>query len=143
MNSLIQRLQTRIVLLVVSLVLAAFALTIAVGFACVGVFLLLNDYMSPTAAAFVTAGGAVLFALFVLFIPRAASKLMAPKPIRATGDQAMPADPAVALGALMGAEVLKLLQTKSRIVILVSLVAGFVIGVSPRLRALLADLLKP
>ncbi|MBI3675145.1 MAG: hypothetical protein HY243_00825 [Proteobacteria bacterium] len=129
--------RAKAVLLGVSLIVTAFALTAATGFVCVGLFLFIGEYVSPVAAAFLTAASILLFAFFLLLIPRLVSKMSSTRRRRESESR-----PAMNLGALLGGELLKLAESKAPTVIAVSLVAGFAVGLSPRLREFLFDLAR-
>ena len=120
--------------------IAVVAVAIAIVFLSVGVYLLLEDYLSPAAAAFVTAAIALVFLLVVVLLAKLISVVSGSKSRKRieTG-----AASAAEVGNLLGRRVGSVMGRNAPVAVLASLAAGFFLGVSPRLRSLLLKLLRP
>lgn len=125
-----------IALLVASIGLAA--MVIFLGFA---LYLWMAMFAAPPVAALLSAAVSLLFALIVILIARLVTSAMERARKRREAELGV-WGPAMAFGALMGKEFLNLSEKNKRAAILASLLAGLAIGASPRLRALLRDLVR-
>jgi hypothetical protein len=113
-----------------------FAMLIYLGSA---VYLAFAQIMSPPLAALSAAGCALIFCFLVLMIARmivnsAARRAAAkkgPATAAATGE----------LGEMLGARAHDIFQQRPAVGIMASLAAGFAVGMSPRLRTLLRDII--
>jgi hypothetical protein len=132
----LDRLKARVAFFVISLIVAAFTLTVVTIALCVGLFFLYAQYVSPAMAAFLLAATAIVLAVFVLLL----SRLMLGARRRRREDSSNRA--AMALGAELGGELFKLFGSGTPAILAFSLAAGFVVGLSPRLRAFLFDLAR-
>lgn len=136
MRGLIARLAT----VVVAFMLASVALLVALGFAMVGVYFVFAQFVSPPWAAFCSALLAIAFAAIVLLVALAfARRPRAARRLRATSN---PNYLAATVGDLVGSRFRKLASENTRTSIFASFAAGFVVGVSPKLRAFLFDLIR-
>ena len=119
----------RIVVFVLSLTIAAAGMIAAAVFLGVALYSWLAMFFSPAIAALLCAGAAVLFALIVLLFGSLLAR-------RRKKD-----DAAVLLGALLGEEVRGLTEASTAKRLLIALAAGFAVGLSPRLRKIIAGML--
>ncbi len=118
------------VVLVLAAVLAGLALCIALGFLFAALCIYLTHFMSLTLATAATAAIAIVIALLILLI---AKMLVSRRTRKAESSAAV-------LGALLGEDLkaIKGFGTTKRL--LVALVAGIAVGLSPRLRRILFEL---
>lgn len=131
------RLFTRVAVSMAMLLMVVLVASAAV--LCLGAagYLALREALSPSLAALVTGLGALLFALAIGLVGRAVLAHLRDAPGRrhtATGE--------AELASLLGKELAALIRGHPPASTLASLVAGFVVGMSPGLRRLLRDLLK-
>jgi len=131
---MVRQLILRLVLGTITAVIAALMAAIAVVFLCIGFYLLLQDYVSPAAAAFITAAIALVFILVVLLLAKLVSAASGLKSRRRIERGAASA---AEIGNLVGRRVGAVTGGNAPIALAVSLGAGFLLGVSPRLRSLL------
>ena len=136
MRDLIARLAT----VIVACMLVGVALMVALGFAMVGVYFLFAQIASPPWAAFDSALAAIVFSLIVAGV----TLLMVRRPRRLRRQRAAsnPNYLAAMVGDLLGSRFRKLASENTRTSILASFAAGFVVGLSPKLRAFLLDLIR-
>jgi len=136
-----RRLLSRVMFSGASFAIAAGALAVATGFAIAAIYLALSASFTAPVAAVLTAACGLAVAVIAAIIGRALLRLPraggrgAP---RGSDERRLVAD----LGALMGEEIATLARTHARGTLIASLVAGFAVGASPRLRRLLRTLLK-
>ena len=133
MRGLIARLAT----VIVACMLVSVALVVALGFAMVGVYFLFAQIASPAWAAFDSALAAIVFSLLVACI----ALLMVRRPRRRRA-ASNPNYLAATLGDMLGSRFRKLTSENTRVSIFASFAAGFAVGLSPRLRAFLFDLIR-
>jgi hypothetical protein len=133
MRGLIARLAT----VVVACMLASVALVVALGFAMVGVYFVFAQFVSPPWAAFDSALSAIVFSALVLLIAFAIARR--PRKRRAASN---PNYVAAMVGDLLGSRFRKLASENTRTSIFASFAAGFAVGVSPKLREFLFDLIR-
>ena len=99
---------------------------------------------SPAVAALITAGAALLLALIVVLIARAVSGRSRQSVVAGKSRLRPPAGLGIAgsLGQDLGEQATALVGAHARKAIMVSLIAGFVVGVSPRIRRTLWQFLQ-
>lgn len=122
------------------------AVLVALGFLCAAAYLALLDVFSPATAALLTGLGAIVLALLILAAGRAALRPGARRRRAAESAEAGPGDAATGAGELAGAlgeRLATIARANPKATLFASLVAGFAVGVSPRLRKALIDLLLP
>lgn len=129
------RLFARLAISVATMLIASAGFMVALIFVIYAIYLVLLNSMEPWEAALATAGVAILFAMLVLLIGRLATRTRVP-----IGEKARLAR-AADLGELIGKQTRNFASLNSSKTLLGLLVAGFAIGVSPRLRALLMKIL--
>ncbi|MGD0141749.1 MAG: hypothetical protein ABSC92_01165 [Rhizomicrobium sp.] len=134
MRGLIVRLAT----VVVAFVIASVGFVVALGFAMVGVYFLFSQIASPAWAAFDSALSAIVFSLFVLGVAYLTSRR--PRRRRAAGSD--PNYLAAILGGELGRRFKKFTDANAGSSIFASFAAGFAVGASPKLRAILFDLVR-
>jgi hypothetical protein len=136
MRDLIARLAT----VIVACMLVSVALVVALGFAMVGVYFLFSQIASPAWAAFDTALAAIVFSLLVAGI--AVFTVRRPRRLRRLRASSNPNYLAAMVGDLLGSRFRRLASQNTRTSIFASFAAGFAVGVSPKLRAFLFDLIR-
>ena len=119
-----------------ALLLAVMGAFAAVGFGALAIYLYLVPLAGAAAAALVTAVAALIFVLLVAGI----AALLVRRPRKPAGDFSGLAD-ALGIGESLGAEGRAFLATHLSKASLVLFGLGLAMGVSPRLRNLIADLL--
>lgn len=120
-----------------SLALAMPFVIAAVGFVCAAIYLALVPILAPPVAALATAGAALLIAGLIMLTGR----LLARRPAAVAG--AADANRLAAeIGTALGGEAASLASTHPRGTLVGSLLLGFAVGASPKLRSTLRDLLK-
>jgi hypothetical protein len=138
---MIGRLLSQFAVAAVCLLAAGVGLSAALIYFGLAVYLYLATEMSPPMAALVAGLVAIFFAVFVLALGRMISSMISRRG-RARGlFSGNENRAAAALGDLLGEEASNFLTRNKRSALIVSLAAGFAVGVSPRLRHLLRDLL--
>jgi hypothetical protein len=125
-----------IAVLMAALLLAAMGVFAAVGFAALSLYLYLMPLTGAAVAALVTAFGALVFVLLVAGI----AALLVRRPRRTGGDFAGLAD-ALGIGQSLGTEGRAFLSSHLSKASLVLFGLGVAMGLSPRLRKLITDLL--
>ena len=137
------RLAATMAMFVAALLVVAGALVFLLGAA----YLALLDVVSPPLAALATGLGALTFAGLIVVAGRAFARgKRAPQRQRAStanADTGGMEQQAAELAGLLGADIASLARTHTRSTLAVSLVAGFAVGVSPRLRKALLDIVAP
>jgi membrane protein implicated in regulation of membrane protease activity len=118
----------RFVVMIVAVVLAAAGFVIAAGFLFAALCIYLGHFLGLAAAAAATAGIAILVSLLLLLIARAIVSRRSKRTEKS----------AAILGAILGKELDDFSPAKR---LLLALAAGFAVGMSPRLRRILFDLL--
>jgi hypothetical protein len=124
------------------LMAATIVLLVAAAFLAGALFLALRDVMSGPLAALVTGLAGVLVAALIALV--GGLTMRRSKPARAEGQSRAPVEAqrlAGELGGIIGEEMASLARTHARGTAIASLLAGFAVGASPRLRRLLRDLL--
>ncbi|HUJ04171.1 MAG TPA: hypothetical protein VLW75_11060 [Rhizomicrobium sp.] len=125
-----RRLAFRAAVLAITIMLAAAGFVAASVFLFVALYAGLASFFSPPVAALICAAAAIFFALVVLFIGGIAG------PRRRKKD-----DSALLLGELLGEQVRDLTSASPTQRLLIALAAGFAVGLSPRLRKIIAGML--
>jgi hypothetical protein len=136
---MLRQLILRLALGAITAVVAAVMVIIAVVFLCVGFYLLLQDYVSPMGAAFLTAAIALAFILVIVLLAKVISAAFGLKSRRQIERRAASA---AEIGNLVGRRVGAAAGRNAPLALAVSLAAGFFLGVSPRLRSLLLKALR-
>jgi hypothetical protein len=129
---MLRRLKLNLALGAVMALIGGLVVTIVIVFSSLGVYLALCDYMSPVAAAFATAGVAIVFFLAVSFLVWV---------IKAAAGSRKPPETAAEIGKLLGERFGKVSEGNAAIAAAIALVAGLALGASPRLRSLLFKLI--
>ena len=133
-----RRLGFDIAVTMAALLLAVMAIFAAVGFACLSLYLYLAPLAGPPLAALATAFAALLFALAVAGI--ASLKRRRRRPRAGTSEFSGLAD-ALGLGQTLGTEGRDFLATHLSKASMALFGLGVAMGLSPKLRKLIADLL--
>lgn len=110
-----------------------FAMLIYLGSA---IYLGFAMIMAPPLAALSAAGSALLFCVLVLMVSRAVVNAATRRNARAT-----PAAATGEVGEMLGAQAHELFKQRPAVGIMASLAAGFAVGMSPRLRTVLRDII--
>src|ERR1043166_5335078 len=136
---MLRQLFLRLALGAITALVAAIMIAIAFVFLCIGFYLFLQDYVSPAAAAFLTAAIALVVILLVVLFAKLISAASGLKSRRRIEKGAASA---AEIGNLLGRRVGSVTGRNAPLALAISLAAGFVLGVSPRLRALLLRFLR-
>jgi len=129
------RFLTRLAISSAALIIASAGAAVALVFVIVAFYLLLASLMAPWLAALATAGVAVLFSVLVLIIARMATVAAAPPSTRARMSAA------AEMGEFLGQQARNFANANSGVTLIALVIAGFAIGLSPKLRAFLLKLL--
>jgi len=124
-----------------ALLLAVMGVFAAVGFACLSLYLYLSALTTPALAALGTAFAALLF---VLMVAALANALVRRPPRRRRGDEIgtlAGLDEAISLGKALGAESRDFMTSHLSKASMVVFGLGFAMGLSPKLRKLITDLI--
>ena len=121
--------------------IALIAAVVAIGYFAFALYLLLLTFVVPPAAALLTGLLVLLTALLLIAIARAATK---PRRRRRESSPSLEAaEDAAGLGSELGRKIRGLADAHTSGGLIAALVAGFAVGVSPKLRAFLQAILKP
>jgi len=131
-------LSVRLAIAAASLLLAGVGFIAAISFMCVALYLQLATMMTPPLAATTTALAALLFSLFVMMIGR---WLAFGRRGTRGGSSRIAGDPAMELGRRLGEEAFKYVKAHRSGTLIATLVAGFAVGASPKLRGWLRNLI--
>lgn len=129
---MLDRMFNRLVLIVISACLATIAALAAFGAAvvlCIAFYLWLATLLAPPAAAAITGGVLVVFALIAVLAAWLCLRPRKPRP----GPAREPAQAAARLGMAAGEAVLSSTRSRPFAVLLVAVAAGFVAGMRPEL----------
>jgi len=137
-----ERLLRRFTVLAVLLVAAAIVIVAGVAFLCGAIYLALLGVATPPIAALATGLIAFAIALLILLAGYLFSGRWGVGPARRGGNKARRPPFAVDLGSLAGVKISDLVRKHPAAGALVSLLAGFAVGLSPQLRETLRDLLE-
>ena len=140
---MISRLLTRLAIGATAILLAAAGGIVAVTFLIIAMYELLETVMQPWLAALATSGIAVLFAVLVLVLARVAMRMMAPPPPKAAARSGLGGGLGFTaeIGTMLGKEARDFVENNSMSTLGILAVAGFALGVSPKLRKLIWKLL--
>jgi len=139
---MISRLLTRLAIGAAAILIAAAGGIVAVTFLIIAMYQLLETVMEPWLAALATAGLAILFSVLVLVLARIAMRMMAPPPPKAAARPGLGGLGFTAeIGTLLGKEARDFVENNSMSTLGILAVAGFALGVSPKLRRLIWKLL--
>jgi hypothetical protein len=131
-------LSVRLAIAAASLLLAGVGFVAAAGFFCVALYLQLATMMEPPLAATATAFAALLFSVLVMLIGR---WLAFGRRRMRGGSSRIANDPAMEIGRRLGEEAFKYAKTHRRGTLIATLLAGFAVGASPKLRNWLRGLI--
>ncbi|HEY6335347.1 MAG TPA: hypothetical protein VI113_05620 [Alphaproteobacteria bacterium] len=137
-----ERLLRRFTVLAVLLLAAAIVIVVGVAFLCGAIYLALLGVAAPPIAALATGLIAFAIALFILLAAYLFSGRRRVGSTRRGGNKAHRAPFAMELGNLAGDEIGDLVRKHPTAGVLVSLLAGFAVGLSPSLRKTLRSLLE-
>ena len=131
----------RLIVSMAALLLAVMGVVAAAGFACLSLYLSLSALTTPALAALGTAFAALLFVLMVAVLANALMRRPARR--RATGEDGTLAglEDAISLGKALGLESREIMATHLSKASMVVFGLGFAMGLSPKLRKLITDLL--
>jgi len=139
---MISRLLTRLAIGAAAILIAAAGGIVAVTFLIIAMYQLLETVMEPWLAALATAGLAILFSVLVLVLARIAMRMMAPPPPKTAARPGLGGLGFTAeIGTLLGKEARDFVENNSMSTLGILAVAGFALGVSPKLRRLIWKLL--
>jgi hypothetical protein len=137
----ISRFCARLAISLAMILIALVASITAVCYFAFAVYLLLLPFVVPPAAALLTGIVVLVVALLLIAIARAGTR---PRRMRREPSPSLEAaEDAAGLGTEIGRKVRGLADAHGSGGLLAALVAGFAVGVSPKLRAFLQALLKP
>jgi hypothetical protein len=139
---MINQFLTRLATSIASILAATLVVVAALGFLCGAAYLALLEVTTPALAALGTGMGALLFAVLIVMAGRllAHGKRAKPQRSEAAGDAQRLAGE---LGGIIGVQLGAATRAHAPTVLAASLLAGFAVGASPRLRKLLLDLVLP
>jgi uncharacterized membrane protein (DUF485 family) len=129
----------RLALSIAALLVVMFAVPFAAGFFAYALYLLLAGFMPPFLAALLTG---ILILLFASLMAVAVLAGTWKKRAGETEKMRVARETMAELGGDLGKKVADHLESNKPGVLLASLAAGFVVGISPKLRQFLADILK-
>jgi len=131
----------RLAVALAMVLIALIASIVAIGYFAFALYLLWLPYVVPPAAALITGLLILLIALVLIAVARAA---MDPRRRRREPSPTLEAaETAAGLGTELGRKIRGLADANASGGLIAALVAGFAVGVSPKLRAFLQSLLKP
>jgi hypothetical protein len=137
----ISRFLTRLAISLAMVLIALIAAITAICYFAFALYLLLLPVVVPPAAALLTGILVLLTALLLIAIARSATRPR--RRAREPSPALEAAEDAAGLGTEIGRKVRGLAEAHGSGGLLAALVAGFAVGVSPKLRAFLQALLKP
>ena len=137
---------SRLTLALIGCVAAILFLLVGYGFLCAAAYLALLDITTAPVAALVCGLVTLLLAVLIALVTRWATAGGGPGPRRAFGkDRAQhpsgDAKAAAEVGGMVGEEIASLVRAHTGAAVVVALLAGVAVGVSPRLRRALRELL--
>ena len=135
-----RRFLARLALSLALILIALVAVLIAVGFFFVALYLWLKTLLIPPVAAAVCGFLILIFAAIVALISRGTMRRH--RRPRRQDLTAEAHETAALLGGLMGRRAQRFMEANTATSLLTVLIAGFAVGISPKLRALLLSLLK-
>jgi len=130
----------RLALSIAALIVMLVAAVIAVGYFALALFLFASSHMSPPLAAIATGFLILLLAAFLALAARAGSGRRRRFSERQSNRAAR--ETAAELGGELGRRLLGLADSHRTGSLVAALIAGFAVGVSPKLREFLLDVLK-
>ena len=131
----------RLAVALAMVLIALIAAIVAIVYFAFALYLLWLPYVVPPAAALITGLLILLIALVLIAVARAA---MDPRRRRREPSPTLEAaETAAGLGTELGRKIRGLADANASGGLIAALVAGFAVGVSPKLRAFLQSLLKP
>ena len=138
-----RELPLRIAIIAAALLVAAVGIGAAAVFLCLALYSVLLTLLSAPLAAVAAAALVFVLSLFVILLGRALANGLARRARRARAKRGGAAFAFSAeLGRILGEDAQKFIAGKPVLTLLLALAGGFVVGISPRLRALLLTLLK-
>ena len=137
---MISRFLTRLAISLAVVLIAVIAAITAVVYFAFALYLLLLDYVVPPAAALLTG---ILVLVAVLILAAATRAGMRPRRRRDHVPSVEAVEDAADLGGEMARRIRGLMDSNAGGGLLAALVAGFAVGMSPKLRAFLQAILKP
>jgi hypothetical protein len=137
----VSRFLTRLAVSLAMVLIALIAAILAIVYFAFALYLLLLALVVPPAAALLTGILILLTALALIAIARAATSPHRRR--RETAPSLEAAESAAGLGTELGRKIRGLTEAHASGGLIAALVAGFAVGVSPKLRAFLQSILKP
>jgi len=131
----------KLIVSMAALLLAAIAVFAAAGFACLSLYLYLTTLMAPALAALATAFSALLFALIVVALANALVRRPFRRRRADESDVFAGLEEAISLGKALGLESRGFMTSHLSKASMVVFGLGFAMGLSPKLRKLITDLL--
>lgn len=132
----------RLAISIAAVLVALVAAFVAVGFFAFALYQFVLQYMSPALAALATGVIILIGAMLLVFATKLAGRKPA-KPRKVVNDPGLAAaEGAAELGNVLGQHLRGLAEAHGNGSLWASLAAGFAVGVSPKLRSFLRDLLK-
>jgi hypothetical protein len=138
---MIARFFMRLAIALAMVLIALTAAIVATGYFVFALYLFLLAFVVPPAAAMLTGVLVLVLALILIAIARAATSPRRRK--REWSPSLEAAEDAAGLGTELGRKIRGLVDTNASGGLLAALVAGFAVGMSPKLRAFLQAILKP
>lgn len=137
---MLSRFLTRLAISLAAILIALIASVVAIAYFAYGLFLFLLDLVVAPAAAALTGILVLLIALLLIAAMRAATRRR-----RGRGRNGSPEvwEDAAEIGGELGRKLRGLTQEHASGGLLAALVAGFAVGMSPKLRSFLRSILKP
>jgi hypothetical protein len=135
MLRMFRQIKLKFALAAVTLLFGGVLITVAIVFASMAVYFALLERLTPTMAALATAGLALVFLFVVMLLARLVAAIAGSRGPDPQRDAAF-------LGNLVGRRMEDWHQRNSLFAVMAALSAGFVVGMSPRLRGILLDILK-
>jgi len=136
----VSRFLTRLAISLAVVLIALIAAITAIVYFAYALYLLLLNVVVPPAAAVLTG---ILVLLAVVVLAAAIRVAMRPRRRRDHGPSVEAVEDAADLGGEMARRIRGLMDSNANGGLLAALVAGFAVGMSPKLRAFLQSILKP
>lgn len=138
---------SRLMLILVGLVAAMLVLVIAIAFLCGAMYLALRDVATQPIAALLSGLAALAISALIVLSAHLVAGGPGSFPKRGLHRDGRPASDdehrlAAEAASVVGEEIASIMRLHARGTVLASLLAGFAVGASPRLRRVLRELLK-
>ena len=132
----------RIAIMAAALLVASVGIVVAAVFLCVALYTYLLTLLSAPLAALAAALLVFLLSLLMILLSRSLAKLVAGRAKRARTASGRAHAIGVELGKLLGDDASSFIAKKPLLALALALVGGFVVGMNPKLRAILQAIIR-